>query len=845
MYRIRAKKKVLFLTAAIMFFSLINPGFSQEETQHKTIVEKVEVNWWQVPIFAVDKNGNPILDLKDTDVEVWVNGQRIEAFTFYKREFIVSTPVQKQAVDTQQPTEIPKSKAPGVLKSQSIFLLFDVAISTQSCTRRSKDIARKIITGAGPGIQFNVLTIEPFKGLNYICGPSADKKELLDNIDKKVIGKPNERIVDVTKFFGGGSGFRTKRKSEVIYQNTIQSRHGGKEEQVAAYYVRKIHSFFNAFEALYLVFNSIQDNKFVYFFTEGISNNIINCIKAGRTDYNHQLKNAAESLGRGGVVLFIVNPMGVHDATDLVTIDVDPNSSQDAGSTSSNFDHETNRSGEDSLRYMAKESGGKYLEGVKEKIATSLEQMHRAYYEISFPDLPQLKGATRDITIKPKRKDIFIHSLRSLEKSKTYPELNKVEKEILALNLISQNSLLKTKISCQHARVTRIKKRKNSIAYEILLPKEFLNQQLDVYKFWVKDDQEVINLETTSLKTGKRKIKLQFKKKKDQAPELRPYFAFVNGTGAAALVRAIGHEWVDPEEKQKLQLSNRQSISEVELQNILNHAAEYCEKIKQSAFHFFCKEKIVESWKSLFSEPDLNRKLNSAAQKPGLIERLGTLVRRYKRMKIHDDVNTVMNKYTFTYRLIKSGTEIKEERDWFSSKDNVPISRDQVVKPTVFFSERAVFAPLTILARERQHMYDYRFIRYDKRKGRPAVVIETIPKNKHNQQEHSIYGKVWIDRENYSVLGIEADPGSIKGYQALKEIGERIKARLDITLEIEFNRIHNGIRFPTKVHMLEKYRGGPHVSTLKGAAGWERNRTTFTYKDYQFFDVKVEVSIEK
>jgi hypothetical protein len=62
MKKIKAKitgKKVLFLTAAILFFSLINPGFSQEENRQKTIVEKVEVNWWQVPIFAVDKHGSP------------------------------------------------------------------------------------------------------------------------------------------------------------------------------------------------------------------------------------------------------------------------------------------------------------------------------------------------------------------------------------------------------------------------------------------------------------------------------------------------------------------------------------------------------------------------------------------------------------------------------------------------------------------------------------------------------------------------------------------------------------------------------------------------------------------
>jgi hypothetical protein len=367
-----------------------------------------------------------------------------------------------------------------------------------------------------------------------------------------------------------------------------------------------------------------------------------------------------------------------------------------------------------------------------------------------------------------------------------------------------------------------------------------------VYKVWVKDEQEVINLETTSMKTGKRKIKLQFEKKKNQPPGLKPYFAMVNGTAAAALVRAIGHEGVDPEDPQeKLQPSKGENISAEELQIILTQAAGYCEKIKQSAFHFFCKEKIVESWESLFSLQDISRRLYSPMERPEVRKQLKTLIMRYQQMKINGEVKTIMNIYTFTYRLIKRGAEIKEEREWFSSKDNVPISRDQVVKPTVFFSERAVFAPLTILAKERQNMYDYRFIRYDKHKGQPAVVIEAIPKNNPNPQEHSIYGKIWIDREDFSVLRIEADPRSIKGYRVFKEIADGLNARLDITLGIEFNQLHNGIRFPTEVQLLEKYKGGPHVSALKGASEWERNQTTFTYNDYQFFDVKVEVSIDK
>jgi hypothetical protein len=212
-------------------------------------------------------------------------------------------------------------------------------------------------------------------------------------------------------------------------------------------------------------------------------------------------------------------------------------------------------------------------------------------------------------------------------------------------------------------------------------------------------------------------------------------------------------------------------------------------------------------------------------------------------MGFFTDEVTAVKSYTFSYRLLKRGTKIREERDWLSSKDNIPISRDQVVKPTTFFSQRAIFAPLTLLARERQERYNFRFIRFDTRKDRSAAVIEVIPK--YEEQENTIYGKIWIDLEDYSVLKIEADPRSINGYQSLKKIEKQLNARLFLTLEIQFDKLRDGIRFPTEVLLLEQYKGGRYVSIYKGPKGWERNRTTFSYTDYRFFDVNVEVSIDK
>jgi hypothetical protein len=847
------KSRLLLIIIVIMWFVFIFifTGYSQEKSEHQPIVENVEVNWWQVPIFAVDKDGSPIIDLKETDIEIWLDNRRIETFTFDKRAFTAS-----EETGTA-PGEPKKESQPSLQqKKNTIFLLFDVSMSALSCTKNSKEIARDIINQSGPAVQFIAFTIEPFKGLKYITGPSDNKQELLNEIEEKVKGKPNERTMDVEKFFdtsalaGSGRQQRASARGGTLADRRLYLTDKDLlRETAATYYLRKTRSFFDAFESLYLIFNSIQDNKFVYFFTEGISNHMQENLMGGRALYQYHLKKMSRYLGRSGAVLFILNPMGVHDGTTLITeqkklfnpdIDpVDPYSGKGdemVGTPTSYFTREESRSGERWLRYLAIESGGKYLEGQNEAVVKTLEQMNRAFYEISFQDIPGLKGSTRKISIKPKREGISIHSLRSLERNKRYAEMNKIEKEILAVNLITLSPLMKTSLTCQHARITQIKKSKNNVTYMVLLPGNFLNQPLDLYTFWVKDDLEVANVKTQSLVPKKEKIKIQFDQKGKKAPGYKPYFTLVNAKLETALVRVIGDEWTDAEEPQEpARPIKTGSISAEELQFLLDNAAGYCEKVKNSAFHFICKEKIVESRDSLRPQVDVSPDISDQSE---LYPE-----RPFHPMRFITDEVTAMKSYTFSYRLLKSGIQIQEEREWLSSKDNIPMSPDQVVKPTAFFSQRAIFAPLTLLARERQDRYDFRFIGFDAPKGLKAAVIEVTPR--HQEEENTVYGKIWIDLADYSVLKIEADPRSIIGYRSLKKLEKQLNARLFLTLEIYFDEIHDGIRFPTEVLMVEKYKGGRYVSTYRGPDGWERNRTAFTYADYQFFDVNVEVSIDK
>jgi hypothetical protein len=565
-------------------------------------------------------------------------------------------------------------------------------------------------------------------------------------------------------------------------------------------------------------------------------------LHGGGSLYRDEFRKVASFLGRCGAVLFLINAMGVDQYTSTYTTAI-----QTGGDVT---DSAMSFSGEESLHYIAQQSGGKYMEGTSENISQRIQNMHRSFYEISFRDIGGKTNSLRDISITSKRKGVSIVSIRSIERRKTYDRMNAVEREMLAVNLISSNPLVKRKVSAFNAKILKTKKSKKKVVYHVRLPLSYLFKDIDLYKVVVGTGggvAEIKKVEKEAIYPRKDKMKITFNfDKKEQATEnLGTYFVMVNPKGNTARIHGIGEYDEDMEimeeiekKAQKIAREKRKSKETIPLEELNRYLAgvsQYCEKIKKSAFHFFCKESIAETRIPLTSRqqdiPDIG--VADMRLRPARALR-----------NVREKVYTQVNKYEFTYRLIKQGVRIKEEREFLSSHDNVKVARNNKKVPRAFFSQKAVFAPITLFDHSRQALYDYTFLRYEQWQGRPAIVIEATPKDPQKEKS-TVYGDVWIDKEDFSVLKIEADPNSIMGYEQLKGLAKKLRTRLKLSLETEFGLLHHGIRFPTSVRSLEKYKGGRLISKHKGSAGWERTRTIFSYKDYRFFDVKVDVSVQK
>ena len=301
--------------------------------------------------------------------------------------------------------------------------------------------------------------------------------------------------------------------------------------------------------------------------------------------------------------------------------------------------------------------------------------------------------------------------------------------------------------------------------------------------------------------------------------------------------------------KEQKPAAQEKTLSEVpeyqkEIDKYLEGAAQYCKKLKQAAFHCWCKERVIETLSKInlssgYNVSDISSHDNRANTQ--------NIMRRNASSTRNNFWKKVI-KYEFDYQLISKGGEIKEQRKLLSkSSPELKIRNDRVNWVIyTFLMEMAIFGPVTLLSKEQQEKLKFELVRFEKHKGRRFAVIKAVPKT--IEDVSFIYGEVWIDTEDYSVLKLRLDPRSIQGYEKLTGNAKRLKTRLFLDCVLDYDTIHRGIRFPTQVIISEKYKGGPVLNRVIGGKTWERTNKTIAYKDYRFFDVDAseeEANFEK
>ncbi len=245
---------------------------------------------------------------------------------------------------------------------------------------------------------------------------------------------------------------------------------------------------------------------------------------------------------------------------------------------------------------------------------------------------------------------------------------------------------------------------------------------------------------------------------------------------------------------------------------ILKETGDYCERVKDMALFYVCKEKVDDE-RYFFKKRNLLRFSMSALEK-------------LKAMRIKKKT------YTYDYQLVKKKKELRERRILLEENGKEKYEENIEFRPVKYFGKFLVYGPVGFLSERWQPFFNYKIIGKDVVNDKKAIVIESTPKSE--REENCNYGRIWVDEEDFSVLKIEYDPRSIKNYEDelfQSPVGDLMKRVIWI---IDYGVEKKGVRFPSQ-QLIQEY------NVNKKGQRVLLEEISFKYEDYKFFIVEVEV----
>jgi tetratricopeptide (TPR) repeat protein len=287
------------------------------------------------------------------------------------------------------------------------------------------------------------------------------------------------------------------------------------------------------------------------------------------------------------------------------------------------------------------------------------------------------------------------------------------------------------------------------------------------------------------------------------------------------LLKTFFHQWKPAyitslrrciEQRERLEKTPGEKAGQALLDRLLQGAGKYCERMNNSAFRFFCKEAVNE--------------LNDYTTD---IDKIKAAWTNQMENKL---IPPVRNKYLYEYQLIQENGKVHESRTLLK-QNGVKINKAGAQLQTrVHHYEKLIFGPFALLSPFWQKRFYYKITGQEKLWKRDAVIIEAIPL--HSYEKNHLFGSVWIDKTDFTVMRIQWHPKSIRFSRQIEQKARLLHARPEINFFAEFKTQKRGIRFPSRFFIEEAYinkKGNKYV----------RSRQDIKMKDYLFFVVASEV----
>lgn len=471
------KRFTLLLT--VMFSLLfVLTGQEQAQTNKEELSYEVDVDAQLIPIFAVDKDGNPVYDLKPEDFELFTDGKPTEiiSFNYYK-------------VETSEKTEEQPDAQPPKSPERLNFIIIDSIASNRTVMPQAVEVVTRIINKASPGDGFVLMESRIDRGIQYVIGPEKDKAKLfnaLKQIENNFFGRETEVDPTAVRKMSGYQGGGQMNNSSILTMREFTNAMS-KAEIEKKLYLNDIRVFSESIQQLKFALKTIPLPKTFFLISAGPLGTERSAINMNAYK---QLIKAAEAINLGGSMLYIINPMVAGNLQER-----------------------------NAFKFMTDSVNGKFIYGQDfDNVVEQVKKSTSAYYELAFYSDNKPDHVCK-VEVKCKRNDVSLVSIGYSEKSKPYRRMNPTEKELFALSVINRGSWsrLVAKIgSIPFTKIKESKSKKEPNIIQLNVPPFMRNRKLDVFIVHVNPETLAAEFEfQQKLMTDTETIEVLPRKKKD------------------------------------------------------------------------------------------------------------------------------------------------------------------------------------------------------------------------------------------------------------------------------------------------------------------------------------------
>jgi hypothetical protein len=408
-----------------------------------------------VPLYALYKDGTPVIGLTAGDLEVDLNGSGVDHFSLAK----------------------------GGSPKKIVFLVFDTASQPYNLLAKSKKIAEAVVSQAESQARYLLLTIDPGSGLKVILGPSDDRLQVARAVNQLVIAKQSDyfrsRAASGTEIRDVYPQWRDSTPSRM--QKTQRDKDRQADRQMAAVIISSLRTlnvilarFPESGKIVHLYSCGIPmeaaESRSLFVFEEDVlSSNNVEISSPDKAIYD-QINGIGQNLKKSGAILFLINPAGmrVGEASPV--------------------------SGKQTLHMLAKESGGLYLDGADKDITRALIEMERGYYEVTLPVSQDQPDGEAALVVRPKNPEITVTSVTSLVRSRNFREMTPQERQALVVSIVAEG--LVGDIDLKISRVpVEISPAGDEVYLTVQLPRGLAQSEWDIYKVWRNPAKSEVQVE--------------------------------------------------------------------------------------------------------------------------------------------------------------------------------------------------------------------------------------------------------------------------------------------------------------------------------------------------------------